>query len=107
MIADLEQSNIETNGLFMNADAGFDSEGFRRICFTKGIIANIDFNKRNSKNTDNQPLLDDLLYKERFSVERTNAWIDAFKVLLVRFETKAQNWLSLHYLAFSLIILRV
>jgi transposase len=106
MITDLELSKIETNGLFLNADAGFDSEGFRKTCFSKGIIANIDFNKRNSKNTDNQPLLDDQLYKERFSVERTNAWIDAFKALLVRFETKAQTWLSLHYLAFSLIMIR-
>lgn len=32
------------------------------------------------QNTDNQTLLDDLLYKERFSVERTNAWIDALKL---------------------------
>jgi transposase len=106
MLSDLEQSQIEINGLFLNADAGFDSEGFREICFSNGIIANIDFNKRNSKNTDNQPLLDDLLYKERFSVERTNAWIDAFKALLVRFETKSQTWMSLHYLAFSLILIR-
>jgi len=79
--------------LFLNADAGFDSEGFRRICFAKGIISNIDFNKRNSKNSfksfDNQPLLDDQLYKERLPVERTNVWIDAFKTTLIRFETKA------------------
>ena len=106
MLSDLEQSQIDSNGLFLNADAGFDSEAFRNICFSKGIIANIDFNKRNSKNTDNQPLLDDLLYKERFSVERTNAWIDAFKALLIRFETKAHTWTSLHYLAFSLILIR-
>ena len=39
----------------------------------------------------NQPLKDDELYKERFSVERTNAWIDAFKALLVRFETKSHT----------------
>ena len=48
---------------------------------------------------DNQPLLDDLLYKE-------NAWMDAFKALLIRFETKTQTWMSLHYLAFSLILIR-
>ena len=106
MLDDLALSQIETNGLFLNADAGFDSEGFRRICSSKEIIANIDFNKRNSKNTDNQPLLDDELYKERFSVERTNAWLDAFKSLLVRFETKSQTWMSLHYLAFALILIR-
>lgn len=106
MISDLEASHISVDGLFLNADAGFDSKDFRQICLSKGIIANIDFNKRNAKDTDNQPLLDDQLYKERFSIERTNAWIDAFKALLIRFETKAQNWMSLHHLAFSLILIR-
>lgn len=106
MLADLRGAEIEINGLFLNADAGFDSEGFRTLCFSNDIIANIDFNKRNSKDTDNQPLLDDELYKERFSVERTNAWLDAFKTLLVRFETKIQTWMGLHYLAFSLILTR-
>ena len=106
MLADLKQSHIETNGLFLNAGAGFDSERFRNICSSKGIVANIEFNKRNLKNSDDQPLLDDKLCKERFSVERTNAWLDAFKALLVRFETKSQNWLSLHYLAFALILMR-
>ena len=51
------------------------------------------------KNMDNQPLLDDLLCKE-------NAWMDAFKALLIRFETKTQTWMSLHHLAFSLILIR-
>jgi len=106
MLADLKESKIEIDGLFLNADAGFDSDGFRTLCLSNGIIANIDFNKRNSKNTDNQALMDDVLYKERFSVERTNAWLDAFKALLVRFETKAQTWMGLHYLAFSLILIR-
>ena len=106
ILADLINSKIEIKGLFLNADAGFDSEGFRQLCFSNDIIANIDFNKRNSKSIDNQPLLDPELYKERFSVERTNAWIDAFKALLIRFETKSQTWMSLHYLAFSLILIR-
>ncbi len=106
MLADLKASQIQINGLFLNADAGFDSEGFRALCWSNDINANIDFNKRNSKSTDNQRLLDDELYKERFSVERTNAWLDAFKALLVRFETKSQTWMGLHYLAFSLILIR-
>ena len=106
MLKDSGQSGIEINGLFLNADAGFDSVGFRELYFTNDIIANVDFNKRNSKSADRLPLLDDELYKERFSVERTNVWIDAFKALITRFETKAQNWMSLHHLAFALILLR-
>lgn len=106
MLDDLNQAQLDTNGLFLNADAGFDSKNFRGLCFTSNIFANIDFNKRNSKNTDNQPLIIPRLYKERFVVERTNAWIDAFKALLVRFETNRHTWTSLHFLAFALIILR-
>ena len=33
-------------------------------------------------------IFDELLYKQQFIIERTNAWIDAVRVLLVRFETK-------------------
>jgi len=112
MLADLAKAKISSNSLFMNADAGFDCLALRKICEETEIIANIaniDFNKRNTKNMnriDNQPLLDDLLYKERFSVERTNAWIDAFKTLLIRFETLIQTWTSFHYLAFALILTR-
>ena len=65
MLADMEQAQISTNGLFLNTDAGFDVEALRKTCWSKDIIANIDFNRRNTKNTDSKPLLDDLLYKER------------------------------------------
>jgi transposase len=106
MVADLELATISCNGLFLNADAGFDSFSFREFCDSLFIIANIDINKRNSKNPDYDYLLDEELYKERFSVERTNAWIDAFKAVLVRFETTKRNWKSLHYLTFSLILIR-
>lgn len=106
MLCDIQAAEIATEGLFMNADAGFDSSGFRNTCKENDIIANIDFNKRNSKKSDCYYVFDDLLYKERFSVERTNAWIDAFKALLVRFETRTETWQGLHYLAFILILLR-
>ena len=109
MLADLKQSQINLKGIFMNADVAFDCEALRNLCEKEEIFANIDFNKRNSKKMDildNQPLLDDLLYRERFNVERTNAWIDAFKTLLVRFETKICTWTSFHYLAFVLMISR-
>lgn len=102
----LEQAHIDPHGMVMNADAGFDSRSFRDFCDDLDILANIDINKRNSKNTDYEYFVDPELYKERFSVERTNAWIDGFKSLYVRYETSARNWLSSHFLAFSLILLR-
>jgi len=106
IVADLEAASISCNGLFLNADAGFDATSLRAFCDSIDIMANVYINKRNSKNADYDYLLDEKLYKERFAVERTNAWIDAFKTLLVRFETLKRNFESLHYLAFSLILLR-
>jgi len=106
MLADLKQAQININGLFLNADAGFDSKAFRFLCYKNDIFPNIDFNKRNARTTDNQPLMDEILYQQRFAVERTNAWIDAFKSLIIRFETKAVTWKALHYLAFTLIFIR-
>ena len=103
----LKQSNIEVEGLFMNADAGFDGKKLRDICSELEIVANFDTNKRNAKeNTLADYYFDDLLYKQRFVVERTNAWLDGFKNLIIRYETKTKHWLGFHYLAFSVILLR-
>lgn len=107
IVATLAGAGIGHEGLFMNADAGFDAKDLRTWCDTHEIIPNFDLNKRNAKNPDDHDYcFDNQLYKERFAVERTNAWIDGFKGLLIRYEVKAINWLSLHYLAFSTILLR-
>lgn len=42
------------------------------------------------------------LDKKQFKVP----WIDGFKALLVRFEFSVRNWMSLHFIAFSIIFLR-
>ena len=59
----LEQANISVEGLFLNADAGFDGENFRKSCTKKNINANICFNKRNG-NTDKDLYFDQELYKQ-------------------------------------------
>ncbi|MCF6332221.1 MAG: hypothetical protein L3J11_02975 [Draconibacterium sp.] len=53
-----------------------------------------------------EQFFDDLLYKYRFVVERTNAWLDAFKAILVRFETNKIHWKALNIIAFCVILLR-
>lgn len=104
MLKDIRASQISTERLFLNADAGFDTNGFREFCIANDITPNIDVNKRNGGEKDY--LFDDLLYKCRFVVERTNAWLDAFKAILVRFETNKTHWKSLNILAFTVILLR-
>ncbi len=104
MVTSLKASNISVDGLFLNADAGFDTVSFRNYLFKHDIFDNIDNNKRNGKN--DVSFLDEALYKQRFVVERTNAWLDAFKAILVRFETKSSHWKALNIIAFCIIILR-
>jgi len=107
ILVDLRSAKINYKGLFLNADAGFDADNLRRLCESNEIIPNFDMNKRNAKNPDLKDYyFDNQLYTERFAVERTNAWIDGFKNLIIRYETKASHWLGLHYLAFSIILLR-
>lgn len=104
MLSNIQSSGITTDGLFLNADAGFDTEDFRNCCFQNDIIGNIDQNHRNG--SDNDYLFDELLYKCRFVIERTNAWLDGFKAILVRFETNKVHWKALNILAFCVILLR-
>lgn len=104
MMADLEKIEICTDGLFLNADSGFDTEDFRRYLSEIEITGNIDQNWRNGMTNDY--LFDELLYECRFVVERTNAWLDAFKAILVRFETNSLHWKALNLLAFTVILLR-
>jgi len=105
MLKEIEQASIPTKWLFLNADAGFDTHKFRECCFKNDIIDNIDLNKRNG--SDNQAIFDQLLYKSRFVIERTNAWLDAFKAVLIRFETKNETWKALNLLAFAVILIRL
>jgi transposase len=101
----LEQANISVEGLFLNADAGFDGKKFRKSCDKKDINANICFNKRNG-NTDRDEYFDQELYKQRYAVERSNAWMDSFRSLLNRFDTTVASWLGFNYLSFIVIALK-
>lgn len=102
IINTLQKATIAVDGLFMNADAGFDAENLRKTCEQKGIIANIAQNKRNS-GIDSELYFDEDLYKERYSIERTNAWMDSFRSLLNRFDTTLSSWIGFNYLAFIII----
>lgn len=106
MLSFLKEAGIETEGLFLNADAGFDSEGFRTLCSEMKIEANIDFNPRNRKTNEEYIYFDQQLFKRRKVIEHANAWLDSFKALLIRFETKALHWRALHFLAFSVLFIR-
>jgi len=104
--ATLEQADISVEGLFLNADAGFDSKNFRDSCDKKEINANVCFNKRNGNTQDREEYFDQDLYDERYAVERTNAWMDSFRSLLNRFDTTTESWKGFNYLAFFVIAIK-
>jgi len=89
----LADKQISMRGLFMNVDAGFDNKAFIQACILKGIILNYPLNKRKTKDfEDNRNWFDPIMYQQRFVVERTNAWMDNEKNLLVRQDTSVLSW---------------
>jgi len=104
--ATLEDADIPVEGLFMNADAGFDSRDFREACCAKEVNANICFNKRNGNTDHRDEYFDQDLYDQRYAIERTNAWMDSFRSLLNRFDTTTESWKAFNYLAFMVIALK-
>jgi hypothetical protein len=108
----LKEAVISLDGIFLNANPGFDSENFRQACQKENIIPNVKANPRNTclkgeiAYENGTHIFDDELYKDRSVTEHSNAWIDGFKDLLVRFEFSTKNWMTLHFMAFLVIFLR-
>lgn len=104
----MKQRGLDIKGAFFNADAAFDTKAARKTCFNHGLIPNIPENNRNRKKPKRgrKRLFNAQVYKRRFVSERTFAWIDKFKRLLIRFERKSIYFLGGHYIAFAMINLR-
>ncbi len=95
-------------GVVLNLDSGFDSKRNRRLVQRFGMMANIKENPRNRQRAKRgcKRFFDEEIYKLRFHVERTFAWEDKFKRLLIRFERIHQRHMGFHFIAFTLINLR-
>ena len=102
------EAGLDVTGAVLNLDAGFDSKANRKSVFKAGLKPNIKENPRNRQTPKRgrQRFFDAALYKLRFIVERTFAWEDKFKRLLLRFETKHIRHLGFKLIAFTLINLR-
>lgn len=107
MFKKLEQIPLDLRSVFFNGDAGFDVEQLKKLCEKKEIIHNINENRRNRKTPQEYSyVFDSESYKLRFVVEQCNPWVDAFRSLIIRYDTSAKNWFQIHYLAFAIIFLR-
>lgn len=99
---------LSLTGSYFNADAAFDTQAARRTCFNHKLIPNMPENKRARKRTKpgRKRLFNPEVYKLRFTSERTFAWIDKFRALLIRFDRNAAHFMGAHYIAYALINLR-
>jgi transposase len=95
-------------GAILNLDAGFDTKDNRKSIWNNKMIPNIKENPRNRQSIKRgrKRFFDEDIYKLRFTVERSFAWEDKFKRLLIRFERFHQRHMAFHLIAFTFINLR-
>jgi transposase len=99
---------FDRGGAYLNLDSGFDSKHNRKCIFNAGMIPNIKENPRNRKRIKRgrKRLFNAALHALRTRVDRTFAWEDKFKRLLLRFECIQQRHFGMKLLAYTLINVR-
>jgi len=104
----IKHLGLDIKAAYFNADSAFDTKAARKVCFNHALIPNIAENKRGRKKPKRgrKRLFNKDVYKHRFVAERSFAWIDKFRTLLIRFERKDTYFLGAHFIAFALINLR-
>jgi transposase len=103
-----KQVGLDLRGAYLNLDGGFDSAHHRKRIFNAGLIPNIPENPRNRKTTKRgrKRFFNEAIHALRMRVERTFAWEDKFKRLLLRFEHLQQRHYGMKLMAYTLINLR-
>ena len=103
-----KEVGLDLRGAYLNLDGGFDAIANRKCIFNAGMIPNIKENPRNRKTTKRgrKRLFNAAIHALRLRVERTFAWEDKFKRLLLRFERIQQRHYGMKLMAYTLINLR-
>jgi hypothetical protein len=99
---------LNLRGAYLNLDGGFDSTRNRKMIFNAGMIPNMKENPRNRKapKRGRKRLFNAVIHAFRMRVERTFAWEDKFKRLLLRFERIQQRHYGMKMMAYTLINVR-
>ncbi len=98
-------TGLVLKGAYLNLDGGFDSKSNRKAIFNAGMIPNIQENPRNrqSPKRGRKRWFNAAIHALRERVERTFAWEDKFKRLLLRFEHIQQRHYGMKLMAYTLI----
>ena len=93
----------------VSLDGVYDCLANRKAIFNRGMVPNINENRRGRKTPKRGPkrLFVPAIFQERFStIERVFGWEDKFKRLLLRFERISELHYALKTLAYTMINLR-
>jgi hypothetical protein len=103
-----KEVGLDLKGAYLNLDGGFDSRHNRKCIFNAGLIPNVKENSRNRKRPKRgrKRLFNATIHALRLCVERTFAWEDKCKRLLLRFERIQQRHYGMKLMAYTLINLR-
>ena len=101
-------TGLGLKGSYLNLDGGFDSTSNRKAIFNAGMIPNIKENPRNRQRPKRgrKRWFNQAIHALRDRVERTFAWEDKFKRLLLRFEYHQRRHYGMKLMAYTLINLR-
>ncbi len=101
-------TSLDLKGAYLNLDGGFDSQSNRKAIFNAGMIPNIKENPRNRKTPKRGRTrwFNQAIHALRERVERTFAWEDKFKRVLLRFEYHQRRHYGMKLMAYTLINLR-
>jgi transposase len=101
-------AGLDLDKAYLNLDGGFDSKHNRKVIFNAGLIPNIKENPRNRKapKRGRKRLFNQASHALRDRVERTFAWEDKFKRLLLRFEHIQRRHYGMKLMAYTMINVR-
>lgn len=105
------QLGIDLRGARLVLDSGFDSKQNKALIAGQELVPVICPNRRNTQ----EPIAIARLYRwfkrdsyrHRYKVERTFAWQDTYRKLVVSYEQLKETRLGFRYLAYALINFRV
>lgn len=95
---------------YLTLDSGFDSDCNKRLIRSHDMIPVIKPNRRGTKDEKKiEAMYEDFnepIYKQRFTIERTFAWQDTYRKLVIRYEKLEATHTGFKYLAYAIMNLR-
>ena len=103
-----KRTGLALHRAYLNLDGGFDSARNRKAIFNAGLIPNVKENPRNrtTPKRGRKRLFNKAIHALRDRGERTFAWEDKFKRLLLRFERIQHRHYGMKLMAYTMVNVR-